>query len=147
MIRVEINYAASSGKLFNINLFGLFKDVSTCYHLAPRRCVARSAALTTVNIALLLMPASDSAGMCLPNRCLAINYYSFQASCRNIYIYIYIYIWMYPSQVPERLDGFHSYSIHKEFKCRKSGRLIWNSKSKKRGPSNMSPSPKWRFSR
>jgi hypothetical protein len=54
----------------------------------PHRCIATSAALTTENIALLLLPAFASAVMCSPSRCLAINYSGFQASCdSNVLLY------------------------------------------------------------
>jgi hypothetical protein len=51
----------------------------------PHGCVTTSAGLTTENTALLLLRAFASAGICLPSRCLAMNYSGFQASCRNIF--------------------------------------------------------------
>jgi hypothetical protein len=46
------------------------------------RCLATSAARTTENTAVLLLRAFVSAGMCLRSRCLAMNYFGFQASVK-----------------------------------------------------------------
>jgi hypothetical protein len=56
------------------------RDVFT----APLR--SNESALTTENTALQFLRAFASAGMCLPSRCLAINYSGFQASCHTIFV-------------------------------------------------------------
>jgi hypothetical protein len=48
------------------------------------RCIATSAALTTEKTALLLLREFASVGMCLPNRCLAVDHSGFHASCHNM---------------------------------------------------------------
>jgi hypothetical protein len=50
----------------------------------PHSCVATRAARTAENTAVLLLRAFPSAGVCLPSLCLAVNYFSFHASCHNI---------------------------------------------------------------
>jgi hypothetical protein len=52
----------------------------------PHRCIATSAALTTENTALLLLRAYASVGMCLPNRCLEMNYSGSRVSRHNIHL-------------------------------------------------------------
>jgi hypothetical protein len=52
----------------------------------PDRCVATRAALTTENVAVLLLCVFTSAGICVLSRCLTMNYSGVQTSCHNIFI-------------------------------------------------------------
>jgi hypothetical protein len=66
-------------------------SIVACWFTVAKMClsypyVATREARTTENIALLLLGAFVSTSMCLPSRCLAMNYASFQASCHNIFV-------------------------------------------------------------
>jgi hypothetical protein len=92
------------------------------------------------------------------NPAVSLHYYTFKvqwllyvppATTLNIYI-LYIdsvrrrvYVWMCPSLVPERLDGFYSYSSIQEFIHHSSVPSEYqHPKFKNRGPSDKPPSPK-----
>jgi hypothetical protein len=89
--RLNSNYSCLRSSLYSLGMAPTEKTASsivtswfTAAEICPlHRCVATSAALTTENTALLLLLAFASTGMCLPSRCLTMNYSGFQASCHT----------------------------------------------------------------
>jgi hypothetical protein len=81
-----------------------------------QRCVATRAAWTTENTPLLLLRAFASAVMCLPSRCLPMNYSGFQASRHNT-VDFYSNLTTITDTLPEDLRAFLQASPAQLAKC------------------------------